>query len=699
MKLFGCAVTALFVLIATSASAQNSYQPPVARIYAAAAGTVLAPTATSHAATIAQFLAGQGIPVGAAALIETGGGPALNGLTVARFEETAGSLTIYGVYAKAAFNARGDLVHLIENVAPVSAVVGPAASAAQALAAALQEHHGGAVALPPQARAQGNSVVFAKTPFFHREPTVTHVAVAGTGALQHGMLVETWSEPGNQLHETLVGPSGDVLFSELRTNYESYNVFAVDPGASVQGVVDGAGWLGIGTQTTVSITGPNVHAYLDVNANNAADSGGTPVTTGEFLTAWKSGEGPGTDNNKAVAVQNLFYLNNVMHDTLRDHGFRVADGNFEGNDPVNAEAQDGSGTDNANFSTPPDGSSPRMQMYLWSNPTPTLAVVVNATQYFGKNADFGPQLTTTGINGGLALPSTADGCSKLKSMIGKVAVIDRGTCSFKTKVANAQAAGAIGVVIANNDGGTIFVMGDDTAVRTRITIPSVFVGQNDGLTLKSLARSASAATLRDRGQTLLMADASLDSDVVFHEYGHGLTWRMIGGMSGPIAGAIGEGASDGVALLMNDGDVVGEYSSGVPEGIRRYRYSGYPLTYSDVTGAEVHDDGEVFAAIVYDLKDRFTHAVGPGSFPTVEEAVKKLYDYYVDGMNFTPATPTFEQMRDGMLQSAGGIGADSCLIWKSFAKFGVGTGAKATISRRGAVSITETFTLPNTCTP
>jgi len=86
MKLFGCAVTALFVLIATSASAQNSYQPPVARIYAAAAGTVLAPTATSPAATIAQFLAGQGIPVGAAALIETGGGPALDGLTVARFE-------------------------------------------------------------------------------------------------------------------------------------------------------------------------------------------------------------------------------------------------------------------------------------------------------------------------------------------------------------------------------------------------------------------------------------------------------------------------------------------------------------------------------------------------------------------------------------------------------------------------------------
>jgi extracellular elastinolytic metalloproteinase len=143
-----------------------------------------------------------------------------------------------------------------------------------------------------------------------------------------------------------------------------------------------------------------------------------------------------------------------------------------------------------------------------------------------------------------------------------------------------------------------------------------------------------------------------------------------------------------VALLMNGDDVVGEYSSGVPEGIRRFPYSTYPFTYANVTGAEVHDDGEVYAAIVYDLKQRFGAS-----------GVDTLFHYYVDGMNFTPATPTFEQMRDGMLRSAQGSPADSCLIWKSFAKFGVGTGAKATISRRGTVSIAESFTVPNTCTP
>ena len=33
-------------------------------------------------------------------------------------------------------------------------------------------------------------------------------------------------------------------------------------------------------------------------------------------------------------------------------------------------AQDGSGTNNANFATPPDGQRPRMRMYVWDQSTP-----------------------------------------------------------------------------------------------------------------------------------------------------------------------------------------------------------------------------------------------------------------------------------------------------------------------------------------
>jgi len=63
-------------------------------------------------------------------------------------------------------------------------------------------------------------------------------------------------------------------------------------------------------------------------------------------------------------------------------------------------------------------------------------------------------------------------------------------------------------------------------------------------------------------------------------------------------------------------------------------------------------------------------------------------------MNYTPANPKFEQMRDGILQAAP-AGVD-CLIWRGFAKYGVGVGASATF--KGArVTIKESFNVPAGC--
>ena len=82
-----------------------------------------------------------------------------------------------------------------------------------------------------------------------------------------------------------------------------------------------------------------------------------------------------------AAVTNLFFWNNTTHDVLYRYGFDEASGNFQvnnygkggvGGDDVQAEAQDGGGTNNANFATPAmDGGRPRMQMYLWTLGTPT----------------------------------------------------------------------------------------------------------------------------------------------------------------------------------------------------------------------------------------------------------------------------------------------------------------------------------------
>ncbi len=86
--------------------------------------------------------------------------------------------------------------------------------------------------------------------------------------------------------------------------------------------------------------------------------------------------------NQQFNITNLFYWNNIIHDVMYIYGFTEPAANFQddnlgrggaGNDHVNAEAQDPSGTNNANFSTPADGGSGRMQMYLWtlggSNPS------------------------------------------------------------------------------------------------------------------------------------------------------------------------------------------------------------------------------------------------------------------------------------------------------------------------------------------
>ncbi|MEO6183672.1 MAG: M36 family metallopeptidase, partial [Verrucomicrobiota bacterium] len=137
------------------------------------------------------------------------------------------------------------------------------------------------------------------------------------------------------------------------------------------------GWINDGGNET---TGNNVDAHLDRDNNNVADTPrpqGSPSRVFDFpmdLT-----QAPGTYTNASV-VQ-LFYLCNWYHDKLYELGFIEAAGNFQvsnfgrgglGNDPVQADAQDGGGFNNANFSTPPDGSSPRMQMYIFDGPTPDI---------------------------------------------------------------------------------------------------------------------------------------------------------------------------------------------------------------------------------------------------------------------------------------------------------------------------------------
>src|SRR6266545_1951263 len=587
-----------------------------ARVYSSTGAQPLTlPSLATPVSVVADFLAERGSAAGDTLRVVSQR-RADTGLTHVRMEQVVDGLRVAGAYVKAAVTDRGELVHLIDNLADVKdASVTPAAiDESRALAAAMSEHGLHGIVL-------------------HAEPTVERVAFADAdGRLVTGFMVETWTQRDNILLHTLVdGRDGRVVSVESLTAYDRYNVFAIDPGKTAQTITSGPGagnaqspqgWLS-GSQTTINIRGNNVRAYLDRDANNSPDAGGTAVTNSDFLTNADLNAQPTTTGNRNVAVQNLFVLVNRIHDELYKHGFNEAAGNFQvnnfgrggaGNDPVRAEAEDGSGTNNANFSTPADGTSGRMQMFLWDAPgggtTSDHQVVVNAPSTVAgtlsaSGAAFGPALTTNGITDDLVLVNdgtgtATDGCTAIQNAVsGRTALIDRGNCTFVVKVTNAQNAGAVAVIVANNVDDTSFTMGGSS---TAINIPSVMVGRNSGTRLRSVA--GVNATAR-RSPPSVMLDGDLDSDVVFHEGCHGLSQRMIGGMSGRLAGAIGEGMSDVCAIIINNDDVVGEYVVADAGGIRTAPYHDYPRTYGDIAGTEVHLDGEVYGAIGWLMNEIF----------------------------------------------------------------------------------------------
>ncbi len=125
--------------------------------------------------------------------------------------------------------------------------------------------------------------------------------------------------------------------------------------------------------------GNNVHAYTDTDANNTPDPGSSPDGGANLIFDFPLDLTQPPSTYRPAAVTNLFYWNNFIHDFAYAYGFDEAAGNFQennygngglGSDYVNAEAQDGSGTNNANFATPSDGNNPRMQMYIGTNPNP-----------------------------------------------------------------------------------------------------------------------------------------------------------------------------------------------------------------------------------------------------------------------------------------------------------------------------------------
>lgn len=487
--------------------------------------------------------------------------------------------------------------------------------------------------------------------------------------------------------------------------------------------------------------GNNVLAQEDANGNNG--NGARPDGGAGLAFNYTYG-GPGVVANTYVnaATTNLFYMNNAMHDVYYNYGFNEANGNFQANnygrggaqgDYVLADSQDGSGTNNANFSTPADGTSPRMQMFLWDVAPPNELLTVNspaiiAGNYYAQENVFDPGHVplppSPGITSNLVLyldpvGGTNEACGTAAplngaAMNGNIVVIRRGNCTFVEKVKNAQNRGATAVIVVNNVAGALVNMsGADFGV----TIPAVFVTKEVGDALiAQMSTSTVNATLKhDPAPTFVNTDGDFDNGVIAHEYGHGISTRLTGGPFTSClnnAEQMGEGWSDFFALMlqMKAGDnpnarrgigtfVMSQATSDV--GIRTYPYSRdmtvNPFTFaSSNTEVVPHGVGSVWATMLWDLAWAYVDKYGfdPNKY-TGTGGNNKVMRLVLDGLKLQGCNPTFVTARNALISAdqATTGGQDYCLIWEVFARRGLGFGASSG-SATSATDQVESFVVP-----
>jgi extracellular elastinolytic metalloproteinase len=197
-------------------------------------------------------------------------------------------------------------------------------------------------------------------------------------------------------------------------------------------------------------------------------------------------------------------------------------------------------------------------------------------------------------------------------------------------------------------------------------------------------------------------DGDNDTSVIQHEYTHGMTNRMVGGgqaLSGEQAGAMGEGWSDWYALnhLFNAGlethPAEGIYvTNNSVRGIRNYSYGDSPLNYGDlgydIVGNEVHADGEIWAATLWQLRQALITKYG------IKPGAKRAALLFTAALPDTAPSPSMLDARDGILTADQDVygGRDTELIWSVFANRGMG-------SQAGSQGSTDPDPLPSFSSP
>ncbi|KAI9179814.1 hypothetical protein H9P43_005145 [Blastocladiella emersonii ATCC 22665] len=280
----------------------------------------------------------------------------------------------------------------VKEITPADA----AAAAAEAGTAEPEPEFAAQAAGQPQA-ALASACTFEITAPAAKSPVPAKFAYlqtdAGELALVYDFVVDTGSSWYNA-HVNAVTGAVEAIF-----DWSADAQYSVVP-PQTDSPVDGAGITTLSFVSTASTASPLGWHDQGVAGAKFTDTRGNNVLAEED----RAGDGPGNgrraqggtalqftarpdltidpatgDNNADAATTNLFFWNNIMHDVTYRFGFDERSGNFQQNnlgrgglqyDPVVATAQDAAAPNNAFMATPPDGTSPRMSMGLFTTATP-----------------------------------------------------------------------------------------------------------------------------------------------------------------------------------------------------------------------------------------------------------------------------------------------------------------------------------------
>jgi hypothetical protein len=314
------------------------------------------------------------------------------------FTQQVGGVQVFGQGLKAHVTKDGQLLQIDGSPIPnLPASIGsPAFGAAAARDGAVADTFGHSRASVVRGGALGN---------LHTDFTggdfAQLVLFQTVGGLRLGW--ETLTNTEGFIH-ILDAQSGRTLFRQSIVAKDSATTWQFYPNAPAGGQAQSVNlakndWL---PNNSPRLAGNVAHVYLDLNDNNVADAGeevapaakksfdypftqfsGPNCVTPDFVCSWDPAVPFSWQTNENQNAVQMFYFIGKMHDHLNANpiGFTRTAGNFEAvdGDAVEGNAMDGANIsgnglpdgnhiDNANFATPPDGTSPRMQMYLFHLP-------------------------------------------------------------------------------------------------------------------------------------------------------------------------------------------------------------------------------------------------------------------------------------------------------------------------------------------